>query len=78
MTEAAQDVSPDGMATLQQQVMAWSQKDPAVATVGAYIGAGGATSTENQGRVFIALKPQNQRPADRPGDGAGSTRRRAA
>ena len=36
-------------------------KDPAVATVGAYIGAGGATSTENQGRVFIALKPKAER-----------------
>src|SRR6202008_160735 len=36
-------------------------KDPAVATVGAYIGAGGATSTENQGRIFIALKPKAER-----------------
>ena len=62
VTEAAQDVSPDGMAALQQSVIAAVEKDPAVATVGAYIGAGGATSTENQGRVFIALKPRNQRP----------------
>jgi HAE1 family hydrophobic/amphiphilic exporter-1 len=61
VTEAAQDVSPNGMATLQQQVIAAVLKNPAVATAGAYIGAGGATSTENQGRIFIALKPKNQR-----------------
>ena len=63
VTEAAQDVSPNGMATLQQRVIAAVERDPAVASVGAYIGAGGATSTENQGRVFIALKPQGQRPS---------------
>ena len=37
-------------------------KDPAVQSVGAYIGAGGATPTENQGRIFIALKPKSERP----------------
>jgi len=37
-------------------------KDPAVASAGAYIGAGGATSTENQGRVFIALKSAQRPP----------------
>jgi multidrug efflux pump subunit AcrB len=57
VTEAAEDISPAGMAALQQQVIAVVSKDPAVASVGAYIGAGGATSTENQGRIFIALKP---------------------
>jgi len=62
VTQAAQDVSPAGMATLQQQVLALVQKDPAVAAASGYIGAGGATSTENQGRVFIALKPNGQRP----------------
>jgi multidrug efflux pump subunit AcrB len=62
VTEAAEDISPAGMAKLQQQVIATVLKDPAVATVGAYIGAGGATSTENQGRIFLALKPEAQRP----------------
>jgi multidrug efflux pump subunit AcrB len=61
VTEAAQDVSPNGMAALQQRMIATVERDPAVASVGAYIGAGGATSTENQGRIFIALKPRNQR-----------------
>ena len=63
VTEAAQNVSPDGMAMIQQKVIQAALKDPAVSSVGAYIGAGGATSTENQGRIFIALKPRPQRPA---------------
>jgi hydrophobe/amphiphile efflux-1 (HAE1) family protein len=62
VTEAAQSISPAGMSALQQDVIKAAMKDPAVASVGAYIGAGGATSTENQGRIFIALKPQSQRP----------------
>jgi hydrophobe/amphiphile efflux-1 (HAE1) family protein len=62
VTQAAQDISPAGMATLQQNVLARVRKDPAVAAVSGYIGAGGATSTENQGRVFIALKPNGERP----------------
>jgi HAE1 family hydrophobic/amphiphilic exporter-1 len=61
VSEAAEDISPDGMATLQQRMIAAVEKDPAVGSVGAYIGAGGATSTENQGRIFIALKPREQR-----------------
>jgi multidrug efflux pump subunit AcrB len=61
VTQAAQDVSPDGMATLQQRMIAAVKQDAAVASVGAYIGAGGATSTENQGLIFIALKPRDQR-----------------
>jgi HAE1 family hydrophobic/amphiphilic exporter-1 len=61
ITEASEDTSPAGMARIQEQVIGTVLKDPAVASVGAYIGAGGATSTENQGRVFIALKPKPQR-----------------
>jgi hydrophobe/amphiphile efflux-1 (HAE1) family protein len=62
ITEAAQNISPDGMAAVQQQVLQTVLKDPAVAAAGAYIGAGIATPTENQGRVFITLKPKSQRP----------------
>ncbi len=61
VTETAQNISPTGMTGIQQKVIAQALKDPAVETVGAYIGAGGATSTENQGRIFIALKPKPQR-----------------
>ena len=62
ITEAAQNISPDGMAAVQQEVLETVLKDPAVAAAGAYIGAGIATPTENQGRIFITLKPQSQRP----------------
>jgi HAE1 family hydrophobic/amphiphilic exporter-1 len=62
ITEAAETVSPYGMAAVQQEVLQAILKDPAVASAGAYIGAGIATPTENQGRVFITLKPQSQRP----------------
>jgi HAE1 family hydrophobic/amphiphilic exporter-1 len=61
VTETAQDISPAGMTATQQKVIDLVMKDPAVLTVGAYIGAGGATSTENQGRVFVALKPKADR-----------------
>jgi HAE1 family hydrophobic/amphiphilic exporter-1 len=36
-------------------------RDPAVASVGAAVGAGGGNTTVNDGRVYIALKPKNQR-----------------
>jgi multidrug efflux pump subunit AcrB len=35
--------------------------DPAVASIGAAVGAGGGNTTVNNGRVFIALKPRSQR-----------------
>src|ERR1700751_1827814 len=37
-------------------------KDPAVASIGAQIGASGA-QTLNEGKMFITLKPESQRPA---------------
>ena len=44
-------------------------KDPAVASMGSQIGAGGATATLNDGRIFIALKPRGRaRRQRRPGD----------
>ena len=45
ITEAAENISPDGMAAVQQEVLQAILKDPAVASAGAIIGAGGATST---------------------------------
>ena len=36
-------------------------KDPAVQSVASYIGPGGANPAPNQGRMFIALKPEGQR-----------------
>ena len=61
ISEAAQDVSPAGMRQRQRQVLDIVSHDPAVASAVGYIGPGGPTVTENDGRVFITLKPQGQR-----------------
>jgi hydrophobe/amphiphile efflux-1 (HAE1) family protein len=61
ITEAAQDVSPARMTSLQRNVIDLISKDPAVANATGYIGPGGPTVTENNGRLFILLKPPSQR-----------------
>ena len=61
ITEASTDVSPDGMTTRQRAVIDIIAKDPAVANATGYIGPGGPTVTENNGRLFILLKPPGQR-----------------
>ena len=61
VTEAAQDISFDTMARLQGQVARIVLDDPAIATVGSFIGAASGNSTVNNGRMFITLKPLSQR-----------------
>ena len=61
VSEAAQDVSPDGMKERQQAILEIAARDPAVASAVGYIGPGGPTVTENDGRVFITLKPHGER-----------------
>ncbi|HEY2184244.1 MAG TPA: efflux RND transporter permease subunit [Xanthobacteraceae bacterium] len=63
LSEAAQDISFQAMSERQQAVINAVLEDPAVDTVGAAIGAGGGNFTLNTGRVFIALKPKEQRDA---------------
>jgi hydrophobic/amphiphilic exporter-1 (mainly G- bacteria), HAE1 family len=61
-TEAAQDVSPTEMMRLQENVIQIVQQDPDVAGLAAYVG-GGSGNTTNSGRMFISLKPRDQRDA---------------
>ena len=61
ITEARTDVSFKAMAERQQKAIRIVLADPAVATVGSFIGAGGPIATANQGRMFITLKPMSQR-----------------
>jgi multidrug efflux pump subunit AcrB len=61
ITDAAQDISFNGMADLQQQVNARVLKDPAVSSVVSTIGAGVAGETANNGRMYITLKPWGER-----------------
>lgn len=60
-SEAAQDISFQAMAERQQAMLDALVRDPAVASVGSAVGAGGGTYTVNDGRVFIQLKPADQR-----------------
>jgi HAE1 family hydrophobic/amphiphilic exporter-1 len=61
ITEGAQDISPQAMRERQEAILDIVSRDPAVANATAYIGPGGSTVTENDGRMFITLKPESQR-----------------
>jgi hydrophobe/amphiphile efflux-1 (HAE1) family protein len=61
LSEAAQDISFQAMAERQQALLNALMRDPAVGSVGAAVGAGGGNTTVNNGRVYIALKPKNER-----------------
>ncbi len=63
ISEGAQDISPQAMMDRQRALLEAIIKDPAVASATAYIGPGGSTVTENNGRVFITLKPHQERNA---------------
>ena len=75
ISEGSQDISPQSMANRQRAILDVVSKDPAVASATGYIGPGGATVTENDGRMFITLKPEGQRNVNRrPGDRAAGSR----
>jgi HAE1 family hydrophobic/amphiphilic exporter-1 len=63
IAEGAQNSSPQAMKDRMRAVLAVVTKDPAIAAANAYIGPGGPTVTENDGRMFITLKPLDQRTA---------------
>ena len=60
-TEASQDISFPAMRALQEKIIRMVLDDPAVATVTGSVGSGFSSSTVNNGRMFIALKPLNER-----------------
>src|SRR5207237_421437 len=60
ITESAQDISFDAMAEKQNKITEIVKRDPAVASVVSAIGSGGGGSS-NQGRMFITLKPRQER-----------------
>ena len=62
-TEAAQDVSFTAMAGMQQQVAAIVRENPYVEGGMSSVGAGGPSASLNVGRIFVALKPRDQRPS---------------
>jgi HAE1 family hydrophobic/amphiphilic exporter-1 len=60
-TEGSQDISFEGMVRQQQQVAAILRQDPNIASVMSSVGAGGSSAAGNAGRVFVKLKPRDQR-----------------
>jgi len=63
VTDAAQSISFKAMMQLQREVAAIVEKDPDVVSVSSFVGAGAVNATVNTGRLFIALKPRDQRSA---------------
>jgi hydrophobic/amphiphilic exporter-1 (mainly G- bacteria), HAE1 family len=61
-TEAAQDVSFTAMANMQRQVAEIVKENPYVAGAMSSVGAGGPSGSLNVGRIFVALKPRDERP----------------
>ena len=60
-TQASADISFEAMAKLQRQALEIVLADPAVASVGSSVGAGGWNASVNRGRMFLALKPLSER-----------------
>jgi HAE1 family hydrophobic/amphiphilic exporter-1 len=63
-TEAGQDVSFTQMYKLQEQAGAIVMADPAVDTMAMALGAGVGNAAQNNGRMFITLKPLDNRDAN--------------
>jgi HAE1 family hydrophobic/amphiphilic exporter-1 len=61
-TEARQDISFDAMVGLQEQVANAYRLSPHVANVASIVGSTGGSSGINNGRLFVELKPRDQRP----------------
>jgi HAE1 family hydrophobic/amphiphilic exporter-1 len=60
-TETAEGTSYDAMVTHQRAAAAIVQEDPNVEGFMSAVGAGGRSASVNQGRLFIHLKPRDQR-----------------
>ena len=61
-TQARQDVSFPAMLELQARAESVLEGSPHVAHVASIVGGGGPTSTLNNGRFFVELKPKGERP----------------
>ncbi|HVY17770.1 MAG TPA: multidrug efflux RND transporter permease subunit [Rhodopila sp.] len=61
VTEGSQDISFDAMSDIQRKIMAIVMADPDTAGFGSTVGSGVGGQTVNNGRIYIALKPWDQR-----------------
>ena len=60
-TEAPQDISYDGMVQRQKEVAAVIQADPDIEAFASSVGQGGGTTSGNQGRLTMRLRPRSVR-----------------
>jgi multidrug efflux pump len=63
VTDAAQTISFKAMVERQHLIADIVGKDPDVANVASFVGAGTVNATVNTGRIYINLKPRDQRQA---------------
>src|SRR6266850_1237500 len=63
ITDAAQSISFKAMVQRQRLMAELALKDPDVASVASFVGAGTVNPTMNSGRLYIGLKPHDQRKA---------------
>ena len=63
VTDAAQSISFRAMVERQRAVADIVRKDPDVVSVASFVGAGAVNATVNTGRLYINLKPRDQRQA---------------
>ena len=61
VTDAAQNISFQGMLARQRALADLVRHDPDVQSVASFVGAGAVNPTINSGRLTIVLKPRNQR-----------------
>ena len=63
VAQAREDVAFDAMEKIENECAAIILKDPAVAGVVGFAGATGGNASENTARMFVQLKPFDQRPS---------------
>jgi multidrug efflux pump len=63
VTDAEQTISFKTMSQRQAEVAAAVSKDPDVKSVASFVGTGAVNATLNTGRLYINLKPRNERSA---------------
>src|SRR2546426_4878381 len=63
VTDAAQSISFKAMVERQREIADIARRDPDVQSVASFVGAGTVNATVNSGRLYINLKPHNQRGA---------------
>jgi HAE1 family hydrophobic/amphiphilic exporter-1 len=61
-TEAAQDISFEAMMAKQRAVAEVARQNPHVEQLMSFIGASGTNTNMSNGRIFIRLKPHDERP----------------